>query len=55
MGQRNLSRRQKGAAKGITDGQRRQICEQVLELLREELAISAERQGLGRLSSAKTS
>lgn len=53
MSQRNLARRQKSAAKGLTAAQRRQISEQVLVLLREELMISAERQGLDRLSTPK--
>ena len=53
MGQRNLARRRKNAARGLTAAQRRQISEHVLELLREELQISAERQGLDRLIGHK--
>lgn len=53
MGQRNLTRRQKGAAKGLSDSQIRQISEHILALLREELMLSAERQGLDHLASPK--
>ena len=49
MKRRNLAQRNRSAKRGLTDAQRRRISERVFELLREDVLISAERQGLDRV------